>query len=121
MTKSNIQIYLYTSLIIALIVGVYVFIWWYKKVSKRLNKSVEKSKTIESIGMKSLFYNSPSIIAFFLLCIPSLYFGHLLKQHTFCKDIVRINSKSGKGFDFKNEEFLEDCGCFDINELTKKI
>ena len=118
MTKSNIQIYFYASLIIAYIVRVYVFIWWYKKVSKRLNKSVEKSRSIESIAVKSLFYNSPSIIAFFILFIPCFYFGYLLKQHTYCKKVIEVNSKSSIGFDITNQEFIKECGCFDIKELT---
>lgn len=118
MTKSSIQIYLLTSFIFALIIGIYILIWWYKRVSKRLNISVKKSRTIESIAMKSLLYNTPSLCVFILLFFPSLYFGYLLKQHTYCKNVIEINSKSTVGFDIKNKEFLEDCGCFEITELT---
>ena len=118
MTKTSIQIYLLISFILALAIGIYILIWWYKKISKRLNKSVEKSKSVESIGMKSLFYNFPALITFILLFIPSLYFGYLLKQHTYCKNVIEVNSKSSIGFDTNNKEFISECGCFDINELT---
>lgn len=120
MTKISIQIYLYASLIIALAIGIYVLIWWYKKVSTQLNKSIKNDKSIESIGMKSIFYNLPSLIVFSLLFLPSLYFGYLLKQLTFCRDVVEFNTKNSKNFNFNSPEFIEDCGCFDINELTNK-
>jgi len=117
MTKTSIQIYLLISFILASVIGIYVLIWWYKKVSKRLNKSIEHTTRVSSIGMKSLFYNLPSLVTFIILFIPSLYFGYLLKQHNYCQNVVNINSKSSIGFDLNNQEFLEDCGCFDMNEL----
>ncbi len=118
MTKLSIQIYLLISLIIALLVGVYILIWWYRKVSKRLYKSIEKGSTVKSIGMKTLFYNFPSLIIFIILFIPSLYFGYLLKQHTYCKNVFEVNSKRSTGFDINDEEFINECGCFDVTELT---
>lgn len=120
MTRTNIQIYLCISLIIALAIGVYVLIWWYIKVSTKLNKSIEKDRTIDSIAMKSLFYNFPSLIIFILLFIPSIYFGHKLKQLVFCQNVIKFNSKNNFGFDINNPDFKEDCGCFDIKELTSK-
>lgn len=113
-----IQMCLYASFIIALVLSIYICIWWYKKVAKKLNKSVENERSIENIAMKSLFYNLPSLIVLMLLFIPCLYFGGLSKQYNYCKKVIEVNSNRSYAFDLESEDFLEDCGCFDIDELT---
>ncbi len=120
MTEFEIKIYLYASFIIGTPLGICVMIFWYRKVSKKLYKSIEKSRTVNEIAVKSLFYNLPSLILFLLLHVPGLYFGYLLKQHDFCKNMLEFNQNNTAGFDANHPDFLEKCGCFDINELMNE-
>ncbi|MDO6489872.1 MULTISPECIES: hypothetical protein [unclassified Cellulophaga] len=120
MSKTTIEILSYTSLVLGLIFSVIAVVWWYIKIRDRLNKSVESSRTINEIGMKSLFYNLPSLIALCIFMIPTIYFFGKLKQFNYCKDVIKVNSKSSIGFNENSPDFIEDCGCYNLEELKKE-
>ena len=62
-----------------------------------------------------LIYLFPGVAMLAISFIPSFYFGHLLKQETYCKKIIEVNKmiKSDDSF------IQERCSFLDLDELFK--
>ena len=70
---------------------------------------------MDAMAMRVVFYIFPGMVMLALLCIPGFYFGHLLKQERYCKQVVEIN----KGIKRDDPVIKERCACLDLDELFK--
>ncbi|SKB73954.1 hypothetical protein SAMN05660477_00927 [Soonwooa buanensis] len=115
MKHDQVELYYNISLYLGFIVGLAIFIGWAIFICKRLMKSANKDKVISStiIGMKTLFFTFPGLIGFIACFIPLFYFGNILKQEEYCKQVIRVNV----GITKDDPIFKERCGCSDIDEL----
>jgi hypothetical protein len=113
MTHNTITVSFYTSLAAGLIGGLFLFIWWAKKVWKRIANT--KTRSSNAMAMRVLFYTFPGLVMFILLCIPCFYFNHLLKQEEYCKQMIEVN----KGIKRDDPLIQERCSCLDLDEFFK--
>lgn len=109
MTYSTLKILFYISIVFGLIIGILLFIWWTKKIKKKIFNT--KAASIA----RTFFYILPGIIMFIIACVPCLYSNYLLKQYNYCKQVIEVN----KGIDRNASIIQERCSCFDLNELFK--
>lgn len=116
MTHSQVQIYFYISLIIGMGLGLFLMIWWFRKIFKRLAPKNNETASINGTAFKTLIFGFPGILMFILCCIPALYFNSLIKKEAYCLDLIQFN----KGIKKDDPDIVERCGCLDVDELFEK-
>jgi hypothetical protein len=120
MNHAQLTLYFALSLYIGLPIGVIGMLLWIKRVWPRIRKSAERQGhvNVEGISVMSLFYVSPSLLFFLACSVPAIYFSHLLKQHSYCIEVVRHNINRGITQD--DADLKERCVYFDMNELIAR-
>lgn len=116
MNHATVTAAFYISLLVILPIGLLLMILWAKKILKPLTRSIEKSRRInlDEISYKTLFFMIPGVLVFILFSVPAIYFNHLLKQETFCKEMIKRNNLTET-----RPELQEKCGSLDIDELFR--
>jgi hypothetical protein len=61
----------------------------------RCAEGVSVTALREGISVMSLFYVSPGLLFFLACSVPAIYFSQLLKQHSYCIEVVRHNINRG--------------------------
>jgi ABC-type Fe3+ transport system permease subunit len=115
MNRAQLTFYFAFSLFIGLSIGVVGMLLWIKRVWSRIRKSAERQgpANVGGIAVMSLFYASPGLLFFVACGVPAIYFSHLLKQQSYCVEVVRTN----RGITQDHADLKERCGYFDMNEL----
>lgn len=116
MNHATVTTAFYVSLLIILPIGLLSMILWMRKIIKPLTKSVEKSGRIDLdiISFKTLIFMLPGLLVLILFSVPAIYFNYLLKQETFCKEMIKRNNLTKT-----RPELQEKCGSLDIDELLR--
>jgi hypothetical protein len=115
MNHDQLTLYLAFSLFIGLPMGLIGMLLWTKRVWSRIRKSAERyvHVSVGRIAVMSLFYVSPGLLLLLACSLPAIYFNHLLKQQSYCVEVVRTN----RGIARDHPDLKARCGYFDMNEL----
>jgi len=116
MNHATVTTAFYISLLVILPIGLLLMILWIRKIIKSLSKSIEKSGLfdLQMISFKTLIFMLPGLLVFILFSVPAIYFNHLLKQETFCKEMIKRNNLTET-----RPELQKKCGSLDIDELLR--
>ena len=115
MKHDQLTLYFALSLLIGLSVGVIGMLLWIKRVWPRIRKNAESyvHVSVARIAVMSLFYASPGLLFLVVCSLPAIYFSHLLKQQSYCVEVIRTN----RGITKDHPDLKARCGYFDMNEL----
>jgi hypothetical protein len=118
MNRAQLTFYFAFSLSLGLSIGVVGMLLWIKRVWSRIRNSAERQGpvNVDGIAVMSLFYVSPGLLFFLACSVPAIYFGHLLKQQSYCVEVVQTN----RGVTRDDAFLKERCGYYDMNELFAK-
>jgi hypothetical protein len=118
MNHSTLTLYFNWSLWIGLPLGLLLLVLWQRKIYKPLVRHLEKQQRVnlQGVAMKTLIASMPGLIACIVCVIPAFYFNHLLKQHDYCLEVVRVN----KGMAKNDAMLVERCGRLDVDELFER-
>jgi hypothetical protein len=116
MNHATVNAAFYVSLLVILPIGLLLMILWSRKIIKPLSKSIEKSGVfnLDAASVKTLFFMFPGLVVFIAFSIPVIYFNYLLKQESFCKEMIRRNNLTETHPDLQKK-----CGSLDIDELLR--
>jgi len=119
MSHATLNTVFYTSLVLGLLVGTSVLVWWGKRIFKPLTTKLEQHAeahrviSLNVVAWYSTIRMLPGILLFALCCTPAIYFGHLLKQRDYCLEVIRVNNIRSA-----EDAFLKQrCGRLDLKEL----
>jgi hypothetical protein len=115
MSGAQLTLYFALSLTIGLSIGLAGLLLWIRRVWPRIRKRADRQEpaSIDGIAVMSLFYVSPGLLFFLACSVPAIYFNYLLKQQSYCVEVVRAN----KGITQDDAFLKERCSYYDTNEL----
>ena len=117
MSHNTILIGFYASLFLILPLGLYLMIYWAKRIYKPIARGIDDSKHIQlsGIAFKTFVYMIPGMIMLGVFAAPAIFFNHLMKKEDYCMDVIKFNKLEKADADLQ-----ERCSCLDMNELFIK-